>query len=207
MLPYPTRASAAVRQFASARRRLLLGGAGAALAATGALPRTARAGFNFFLNEFTATREELQAEIAKRFPLTERYAELFSVTLREPRLALDGQAGQAGRATLAARLTISSPLLSPSDVPGRVAVSSALRWDAQGLAVRLQDPRAEQVELEGVHGRDAQQLQRIGAVVAQQLLQGYALRTFKPEELRFGIKTYEVQSISIGDDAIKVALK
>jgi len=204
MLPYPTRASAAVRHFASARRRLLLGGAGAALAATGALPRTARAGFNFFLNEFTATREELQAEIAKRFPLTERYAEVFSVTLREPRLALDGQ---AGRATLAARLTISSPLLSPSDVPGRVAVSSALRWDAQGLAVRLQDPRAEQVELEGVHGRDAQQLQRIGAVVAQQLLQGYALRTFKPEELRFGIKTYEVQSISIGDDAIKVALK
>ena len=25
-----------------------------------------------------------------------------------------------------------------------------------------------------------------------------------PEELRFGLKTYEVQSIDIGDDAIKV---
>jgi hypothetical protein len=168
------------------------------------LPTAARAGFNFFLNEYTATRDELQAEITKRFPLTERYAEVFSVTLREPRLSLDGT---ANRATLAARLAISSPLLQPSTVPGRVAVSSALRWDAPALALRLQDPRAEQVELEGLRGRDAEQLQRIGAVVAQELLQGYALHTFKPEELRVGNKTYSVESIAIANDAVKVTLK
>ncbi|MDM0046285.1 DUF1439 domain-containing protein [Variovorax dokdonensis] len=164
----------------------------------------ARAGFNFFLNEYTATREELQAQITRRFPITERYAEIFSVTLLEPRLSLDGA---SNRATLAAQLSISSPLLQPSTVPGRVAVSSALRWDAASLALRLQDPRAEKVELDGVRGRDAQQLQRVGAAVAEQLLQGYALHTFKPEELRVGNKTYQVQGITIGNDAVQVALK
>ena len=46
----------------------------AALAATllPALSLPARAGFNLFLNEFTATRDELQAELARRFPITRR---------------------------------------------------------------------------------------------------------------------------------------
>jgi len=201
MLPCSPRSTAPADT--PSRRRLVLA-TGAAIALTAAAPLAAHAGFNFFLNEYTATRDELQAEVSKRFPLTERYAEIFSVTLRDPRLSLDGS---AGRATLAARLTISSPLLQPSSVPGRLAVSSALRWDADTLSLRLQDPRADKVELEGVHGRDAEQLQRIGAAVAQQLLQGYALHTFKPEELRFGRKTYGVEAISIADDMVKVMLK
>mgnify|MGYP003576676926 CR=1 FL=1 len=178
----------------------------AALAAT-LLPalclsaRPARAGFNFFENEFTATRDELQTELARRFPLTRRHGELFSLSLHDPRLALDGS---AKRATLASRLVIASPLLQASPVGGQVAVSSGLRWDAEGLAVRLQDPRAEQLSIDGLTGSDAQNLQRIGAAVAQEALQGYPLHTFRAEELRFGLKTYEVQAITIGDDAIKV---
>ena len=43
--------------------------------------------------------------------------------------------------------------------------------------------------------------------LAQELLQGYPLRTFKPEELKFGRKTYEIGDITIGQDEIKVQLK
>jgi len=175
----------------------------ACLAATllPAVSPPARAGFNFFENEFTATRDELQAELARRFPITRRYGELFLVSLHHPQLALEGS---ANRATLASRLVISSPVLQPSSVGGEVAISSGLRWDAGGLAVRLQDPRAERLRIDGVAGNDAQNLRRIGAAVAQEALQGYPLHTFRPEELRFGLKTYEVQSINISDDAITV---
>lgn len=160
--------------------------------------RPARAGLNLLLNEFTATRDELQAELARRFPITHRYGELASVSLHDPQLALDGR---ANRATLASRLVIVSPLLRPSSMGGQVAVSSGLRWDASGLAVRLQDPRAEQLRIDGVTGNDAQNLERISAAVVQDALQGYPLRTFRPEELRFGLK---VQGITIGADEIKV---
>lgn len=168
------------------------------------LPLAARAGFNFFLSEYTASREELQAEISKRFPLTQRYAEIFSVTLSDPVLGLDAQ---ANRAAITARVNIASPLMQPSSVNGVASISSALRYDAPALALRLQDPRAERLQLDGVVGRDAQRLERIGGAVAQELLQGYPLRTFKPDELKFGRKTYEIGDITVGQDEIKVQLK
>jgi hypothetical protein len=183
-----------------ARRRPLLR---AALAAS-LLPmlclaaRPARAGLDLLRNEFTATRDELQAELARRFPITRRYGDLASVSLHDPRLALDGN---ANRATLASRLVIVSPLLRASSVGGQAAVSSGLRWDAASLSVRLQDPRAEQLRLDGLGGSEAQNLERIAATVVQEALQGYPLHTLRQEDLRFGLK---VQAITIGADAIKV---
>lgn len=160
--------------------------------------RPARAGLNLLRNEFTATRDELQAELAKRFPIARRHGELASVSLHDPRLALDGN---ANRATLASRLVIVSPLLRPSSMGGQVAVSSGLRWDDAGSAVRLQDPRAEHLRVDGVTGSDAQILERIGAAVVQQALQGYPLLTLRPQELPLGLK---VRGISVGHDEIKV---
>ena len=181
------------------RRPLLRAALSALLLPAVGLPvRPARAGLNLLLNEFTATRDELQAELARGFPITRRYGELASVSLHNPQLTLDGS---ANRATLAARLVILSPLLRPSSVGGQVAVSSGLRWDASGLSVRLQDPRAEQLRIDGVTGNAAQNLERITASIVQEALQGYPLHTFRPEELRFGLK---VQSITIGVDEIKV---
>lgn len=181
------------------RRPLLRAALSAFLLPALCLPaRPARAGLNLLLNEFTATRDELQVELARRFPITRRYGELASVSLHDPQLALDGS---SNRATLTSRLVILSPLLRPSSVGGQVAVSSGLRWDALGLSVRLQDPRAEQLRIDGVTGNDAQNLERICASVVQEALQGYPLHTFRPEELRFGLK---VQGITIGVDEIKV---
>ena len=158
----------------------------------------ARAGLDLLLNEFTATRDELQAELTRRFPITLRYGDLASMSLHDPKLALDGA---ANRARLASRLVIVSPLLRPSSAGGQVAMSSGLRWDASGLSVRLQDPRTEQLRIDGVTGGEAQSLERISASVVQEALQGYPLHTFRPDELPFGLK---VQNIIIGAEAIKV---
>lgn len=160
--------------------------------------KPARSGLNLLSNEFTATRDELQAELGRRFPIRRRYGELVSVSLHDPQLALDGS---ANRATLASRLEILSPLLRPSPVGGHLAMSSGLRWDAASLSVRLQDPRVEHLRIDGVSGSEARQLERISASVAQDALQGYPLHTFRPEELRFGLK---VRSITVGVEEIKV---
>jgi hypothetical protein len=182
-------------------RRLLL----RLLASAAALPSVpVLAGFNFFLGEYTASRDELQAQIAKRFPVRQRYAELFTVELNDPRLALDAN---ANRAAITARMSIASPLLSPSGVGGIVALSSALRYDSPARTVRLDQPRAERIELQGLGGGDAERLQRIGAVVAQELLRDYPLITFKPEDLTVGRKTYDIEAITVQADDIKVTLR
>jgi hypothetical protein len=195
-----------IRLFSStpSRRRVLRALLGTAALQLPFVPLAAMAGFNFFTSEYTATRDELQAQIAKRFPVAERYAEIFMVGLRDPQLALD--AG-TNRATITATLTIASPLLAASPVQGVVAVSSALRYDAATRALRLDQPKAERLELQGVEGRDAERLRRVGAVVAQELLQGQALRSFTADELTVGRKTYEIGDITVQDNGIKVQLK
>ncbi|GAA4333807.1 hypothetical protein GCM10023165_09170 [Variovorax defluvii] len=182
-------------------RRFLLR---ALLGAAASAPLAALAGFNFFTSEYTATREELQAQIARRFPLQQRYAELFTVALRDPQLGLDAA---ANRAAITAVLSIASPLLQPGTVEGVVSISSALKYDAPARALRLDQPRAERLELQGVTGRDAERLQRIGALVAQELLRDQPLRTFTAEELTVGRKTYELGDITVQQDSIKVELK
>jgi hypothetical protein len=169
-----------------------------------AWPAAAVAGLNFFTSEYTASREELEAQIAKRFPVQRRYAEILSVRLSDPRLALDGD---ANRAAITVALTIESPLMRPSTAQGIVAISSALKYDAATRALRLDEPRAERLELEGVTGRDAQRLQQIGALAAQELLRDQPLRTFTAEELTVGPKTYEIGAITVRGDGITVELK
>ena len=197
-MPYRSRPLTAP---ASSERRRWLRALGAIAAGA---PFAALAGFNFFTSEYTIGRDELQAQIAKRFPVRQRYAELFSVNLREPRLVLDAA---GNRAAITALMTIGSPLMQPSSVEGIVTVSSALRYDVPALTLRLHEPRAERIELQGLNGRDAERLQQIGGMVAQELLRDYPLQTFKREELTVGRKTYEIGDITVQQDDIKVQLK
>ena len=183
-------------------RRFLLQALLGAAAFPAAFPATA--GFNFFTSEYTASRDELQSQIAKRFPVQKHYAEIFTVSLRDPRLGLDAR---ENRAAITALLTINSPLLRPSTVEGIVTVSSGLKYDAPARALRLDNPQADRIELQGVTGRDAERLQRIGAVVAQELLRDQPLRTFTTEELTVGRKTYEIGDVTVQDDGITVQLK
>ena len=167
-------------------------------------PSAALAGFNFFTSEYTASREELMAQIAKRFPVQQRYAEIFSVLLRDPQLTLDAR---NNRAAISAIVVIGSPLLQPSAVGGIVSVSSALKYDVAALTLRLDEPRADRIELQGIAGRDAERLQQVGAIVAQELLRDYPLHTFRREELTLGRKTYEIGAITVLNDGIKVELR
>ena len=163
------------------RRHLCLAALGAAL------PCRARAAFNFWTSEYTASRSELQAMLAKQFPMSQRYAEIVLVALTDPQLDLNAA---ANRAAVTVRVSIASSLLRAGRVDGTIAVSSALRYDAPARALRLEQPQAERLELQGVSGRDAERLQQIGGLVAHELLQGRILRTFTAEELSFGSKTY-----------------
>jgi hypothetical protein len=180
------------------RRHLFLAVLGAAL------PWRAWAGFNFWNSEYTATRSELQAMIATRFPLSQRYAQIITVGLSDPQIGLNAA---TNRAAITARVSITSALLRAGQVSGTVEFSSALRYDAVVRALRLEQPKAERLELQGVGGADAERLQQIGGLVAQQLLQGQVLRTFTADELSFGNKTYEIGDITVLADGIKVQLR
>jgi hypothetical protein len=174
--------------------------AGLLLAPTGAW-----SGFNFFTSEYTASRAELQAQLDKRFPLSQKYGAYANVALSEPQLRLDDA---ANRAAITARLLITSPFLkSETGVEGSITVSSALRYDAATRALLLDQPKAEQLSLQGLTGRNAEQAEKIAKLVAQEALRDQPLRTFTEAELKVGLKTYDIGDITVLADGIKVQLK
>jgi hypothetical protein len=95
----------------------------------------------------------------------------------------------------------------PTVDPRLVVALEELGHTAGLRALRLEQPKAERVQLQGVGGADAERLQQIGALVAQELLQGRVLRSFTVDELTFGNKTYEIGDITVLADGIKVELK
>jgi hypothetical protein len=175
--------------------------AGLLLAPTGAW-----SGFNFFTSEYTASRAELQSQLDKRFPLSRKYGVYASVGLSEPQLRLDEA---SNRAAITARLLITSPFLKSDtgSTEGSITISSALRYDPATRALLLDQPKAEQLSLQGLTGRNAEQAEKIAKLVAQEVLRDQPLRTFTEAELKVGLKTYEIGDITVSADAIKVQLK
>ncbi|MNY44443.1 hypothetical protein D3C86_1794740 [compost metagenome] len=80
-----------------------------------------------------------------------------------------------------------------------------MRYDATQRAVLLDNPTVQQVQVQGMSQYN-EQLNAIGAVVAQQLLKDYPLYTFKPEELRFNGKDVQPGAITVAADGIRVKL-
>ncbi|MFS8978007.1 DUF1439 domain-containing protein [Cupriavidus necator] len=172
-------------------------------AATIATATSALAGYNVWTGEYTLSRQELQTALEQRFPATLRYAEVVSVQLSHPRLVLD-EANNRVTTQLDARLT--NALLPSPPVDGKLSLNSGVRYDPAKRAVLLDNPTVQQVEVAGM-AQYREQLNAIGAVVAQQLLKDYPVYTFKPEELRFGGKEVEPGAITVGKDEVRVEVK
>ncbi|AGW95109.1 DUF1439 domain-containing protein [Cupriavidus sp. DF5525] len=172
-------------------------------AAAIATATSALAGYNVWTGEYTLSRLELQTAIEQRFPATLRYAEVVSVQLSHPRLVLD-EANNRVTTQLDARLT--NALLPSPPVNGKLSLNSGVRYDAAKRAVLLDNPTVQQVEVAGM-AQYREQLNAIGAVVAQQLLKDYPVYTFKPEELRFGGQEVEPGAITVGKDEVRVEVK
>lgn len=166
---------------------------------------TAHAGYNVWTGEYTFTRAELQSAVDKKFPTTLRYGELVSVQLSNPRLVLD-QA--TNRVTTQMDAVMSNTILPAPPVNGTMSLNSGVKYDPTRRAVLLDNPTVQDVQVQGM-SQYTQQLNAIGAVVAEQLLRDYPLYTFKPEELRFNGKDVQPGAITVtpGGISVKVDLR
>lgn len=169
-----------------------------AIAATGA----AQAGYNIWTGEYTFTKAELQSAVDKRFPTTLRYGELVSVQLSRPRLVLDEA---TNRVTTQVDAAVTNTIIPSPPVNGTMSLNSGVKYDTTQRAVLLDNPTVQDVQVQGM-AQYTQQLNAIGAVVAEQLLKDYPLHTFKPEELRFNGRDVQPGAITVKPDGISVKL-
>lgn len=123
----------------------------------------------------------LQREIDKRFPVNNRYLELFDVTLSQPKLSLDPANDRLVAAFDAAVL----PPMAKKPLETRLQVSGNLRIDPKRRAIVLVDPRLDSLGALAGNGTGTGtgqgKLGQLGVLLAEELLNNTVLYTFAPD--------------------------
>lgn len=124
---------------------------------------------------------QLQDALSRKFPFNSRILELVNIQLTNPKLTLQPE---TNRIVTMMDASVAPPFTGKS-WNGSFTLSGRLALDPARRAVVLAEPRMENFALSGIEGKYATQINRIGAVLAEQLLKDMPLYTFGPEDFRY----------------------
>jgi hypothetical protein len=132
----------------------------------------------------TLSEAELQAQLARRFPLQRSVLELIDLQLSEPALQLDAASNR-----LSTELTLRAVerRLDGRSLHGRLALDYALRFEPSDASVRLVSPRVRSLqfdELPESWARRAGLLQQGGIALAERALDDLVLYRVPDKRLR-----------------------
>lgn len=162
------------------------------------------AAYNIWTSEYTFTRQELQQALNTQFPRTVRYLSMVDVGFSHPQLSFDPD---NNRILTTVDAAIGSSLLTGKPVNGKLAMSSALKYDPVTRAVRLDAPSVDRIDIAGMPAQDVARINAIGKAVAGQLLNNTVLYTFRPEQLEMNGQHFEPDTITVLSDGIQVGIK
>lgn len=146
----------------------------------------------------TLSEGDLQRLLDKHFPLERRLLEVLEVSIATPRLQLQGEHNR-----IATELQISTrDRLFGGQWQGRLALDSMLRWESADQTLRMSQVRVTQVSLDTGGSLARAQAERLGAVLAERVLEGlvvYRLPAERAERLqRAGVQPAGVAVTSRG---------
>lgn len=145
----------------------------------------------------------LQESIAGRFPFNNRFLELLDIRLTNPRVTLQPE---SNRILTSMDASVAPPFMKNSWT-GNFAVSGQLRVDPSRNALVLADPRVETFNVNGLDPLYANQLTRVGSLLAEQLLKDMPLYTFRPEDFSYGGTTFNPTKITTGTNGLVVTFE
>lgn len=190
-IPTPSSANSLPLLRADITRRasaaLLLGGLGAVLSACAGPGGAGGSGLHY-------TREQLNAMLARSFPLTRSVAGLAEMSLQAPRV---GFLPQSNRLSTGLDVQLAERL-SGRRAGGGMDLDYGLGLDLKEGAVRLKDVQVRRLALEGLSAANQNLLTQYGPLVAQQLLNGLKLVDLPPGVLALG------RTLGLGDQNLRV---
>lgn len=147
--------------------------------------------------------ERLQQALAGRFPFNNRYLELLDISVTNPRLTLQPE---TNRILTTTDVAVAPPFLNRSWM-GNLAVSGALRFDPARNALVLAEPRVETFDVQGLDPLYANQIRRVGSLLAEQMLANVPLYTFSPDQLRHAGTRFNPTSITTRQNGLVVTFE
>jgi hypothetical protein len=174
------------------------------LAAGGALLLAACAGVTGGPRLITVSEAQVVQRITEQFPLRRRYLELFDLTLSSPRVRLMPAENRVGTRV---DYALGDFWGGSRRYDGTLTLSYGLRLEPTDNSVRMTDVRVEAFDAPNPGGRMATQVQRLGALVAEHLLNDFTLHRFKPEDLQsVQQRGYRPGSVRVVDGGLQLEL-
>ena len=152
---------------------------------------------------YTFSRGQMQDALAHKFPFQRRFLGFFDVTLSNPQVSLDPA---RNRIAIQADAVVESGLFR-QPLTGPLAVSSGLHYDPPTHSIRLNQPSVDRFDLQNVPGGIGPQISSIGSLITGQLLNDYAVYTFKPDQLKVAGIAVEPGTITVLPEGVHVQAK
>lgn len=146
---------------------------------------------------------QLQDHLSNRFPFKSRYLEVFDIHLSNPQLSL--QPGTNRVVTTVSANVLPTFLKQPWS--GTFTLSGRLAVDRDKRALVLAEPRMENVNLAGLDNRYAQQMLRIGSLLAEEALTNIPLYTFTEDKFRYAGTNFLPTEITTRNNGLVVTFE
>ncbi len=166
-----------MRQGMSGRRRWL--GAGGLVVLATALAGCAGLGSGPRTVEVSEAR--LVALMSRSFPRSQRYLDLFDVTLGTPRVRLIPEQNRIGTELA---YSLCSSVLSERQMQGTLGLTYGLRFEPSDATVRLAGVKVERFDLSGLPKAYAGRAHQLGALLAENLLRDLVVHRLDAAEVR-----------------------
>lgn len=144
----------------------------------------------------------LQSDLDQRFPLKNRYLDIFDISLSQPRLVLKPE---ENRIQLDFDVAIAPPFTSKR-IAASLALSGSLRVDNARHALMLEQARVERMQVDGVDAVVGRQFSKLGNFVAERIFKENPVLRFKDEDLRVAGVQFMPTSITVRESGLVVAL-
>ncbi len=125
-------------------------------------------------------REDLQAKLSQKFPISKQVLGYLDVTASRPQLTM---LPQSGRISAQVDFKIDDTMFRKLH-EGWVQASFGLRYEPLDQTVRLDQVTLDEVSLPTLPSYFLDSLKRLGNQVARDNLQGYVIKQLKPEDLQ-----------------------
>jgi hypothetical protein len=125
----------------------------------------------------TLSASDIERLVQRQFPIDRRMLDVFDVTLNAPRISL---LPERNRVAAVVKVQARSILVRGS-WQGQLTLDSALRWEPSDQTVRLNQVRVQDLAIEDATALSRSAAERMGAAMAERLLEDFALYTLPAE--------------------------
>ena len=145
----------------------------------------------------TMTRDEIQARVVPRFPITKNWLVL-NVALSEPEIFLSEGANQIGINT---RVELNVPVLKP--ITGYLGIAATPRYDAESKALYLDQATVERLDLPGLMPELQDKARTAIESIARQELAKRPIYELKGRNLKEITAAYSLKEVQVRDGKLR----